>query len=251
MKKISRLFCVMIMSLLLVVPFINVDAAKTTKKTTTTTTTAQTYAVSQDENAVTIHVFYLPTCEHCQHLHEFLAELKEDKDYKDKFNVKDYSVQDSLSMELLDEVRDYFKSTSGGVPYYVIGDQDYEGFGVGKSEAEIKKAIDDLYGSKNYKDVVAAIDDGNIDSLNDDSSNVIGMVVLGLCVVIIIVLIVCSSKNKYYEDDEEDEDTEEETDEEEVKEEPKKEETKKEETSKNQSKSNSSKKKSNAKKTKK
>lgn len=206
MKKFSKLFCVMMISLLLVVPFFNVDASKkTTKKATTTTTTAKTYAVSQDENAVTIHVFYLPTCSHCQALHEFLYELKEDKDYKDKFNVKDYNVQESLSIELLEKVRDYFKSTSDGVPYYVIGEEDFEGFGEGRSEAEIKKVIDDLYGSKNYKDVVSAIDDGNMDSLNDDSSNVVGMIVLGLCVVIIIALLICSSKNKYYEDDEEEE----------------------------------------------
>lgn len=211
MKKISRLFCVMMLSLLLVVPFFNVDAAKkTSKKTTPTTTTAQSYAVSEDEKAVTMHVFYLPTCSHCQDLHEFLAELKEDKDYKDKFNVKDYNVQESLAAELLDKVRDYFHNNGGGVPYYVIGNQDYEGFGE-QSKAEIKKTIDDLYGSKNYKDVVAAIDSGNMDSLKDDSSNIIGMVVLGLCVVIIIVLIVCSSKNKYYEEDEDEEEPEKES----------------------------------------
>lgn len=207
MKKLSKLFCIIMISLLIVVPFVNVSA-KTTKKTTTTTTTAKTYAVSQDEKAVTIHVFYSTTCQHCANLHEFLYELKEDDAYKNKFNVKDYSVSDSLSVELLDEVRAYFKNTSSGVPYYVIGDQDFEGFGVGRSESEIKKAIDDLYGSKNYKDVVAAIDNGEIDSLSDDSSNIVGMVVLGLCVVIIIALIVCSSKNKYYEDDEEDDEEE-------------------------------------------
>lgn len=251
MKKISKLLCVMMMSLLLVVPFLNVDAAtkKATKKTTTTTTTAKTYAVSQDENAVTIHVFYSETCPHCQSLHEFLSELKEDKDYKDKFNVKDYSVSESLNVELLDEVHEYFKYTgNGGVPYFVIGSDPFEGFGEGRSEAEIKKAIDDLYGSKNYKDVVTAIINDEIDSLSDDASNVVGMVVLGLCVVIIIALIVCSSKNKYY--DEEDEDEEEETLEETKKEEVKPAESKKEEVkkdNKNNSKNNSKKKNNNKK----
>lgn len=213
MKKLNKLFCVMMISLLLVLPFANVDAAKTTKKTTTTTTTtAKTYPVSQDEKAVTMHVFYSPTCPHCADLHEFLDELKEDPEYKDKFNVKDYNLSDdSLAMELFQKVSDYFKYTNGGVPYYVIGDVDDSGFGT-SSASSIKKTIDDLYGSKNYKDVVAAIDSGNLDSLNDDSSNIIGMVVLGLCVVIIIVLIVCSSKNKYYDEDDEEEleDTEEE-----------------------------------------
>ncbi|MCX4248566.1 MAG: DsbA family protein [Bacilli bacterium] len=219
MKKFSKLLCVIMMAIVLVVPFANVNAAKTTKKTTTTTTTASTYAVSNDEKAVTIYVFYSPTCPHCQDLHEFLSELKEDKDYKDKFNVKDYSVAESLNLELLDEVHDYFKySGNGGVPYYVIGDEPFEGFG-DSTKAEIKKTIDDMYGSKNYKDVVNAIINDEVASLSDDANNVIGMVVLGLCVVIIIALIICSSKNKYYEDDENDEDEEEtETKVEEVKE---------------------------------
>ena len=82
MKKFSKLFCVIIMAILLVVPSASVFAAKTTKKTTTTTTTSATYAVSEDEKAVTMHVFYSPTCGHCAALHEFLGELKEDKDYK-------------------------------------------------------------------------------------------------------------------------------------------------------------------------
>ena len=204
MKKFSKLFCVIIMAILLVVPSASVFAAKTTKKTTTTTTTSATYAVSEDEKAVTMHVFYSPTCGHCAALHEFLSELKEDKDYKDKFNIKDYNVSDSLNIELLDEVRDHFKNAGDGVPYYVIGDVDFEGFGE-SSKAEIKKTIDDMYGSKNYKDVVNAIVKDEVGTLSDDANNVIGMVVLGLCVVIIIVLIICSSKNKYYEDDLEDE----------------------------------------------
>ena len=98
MKKFSKLFCVIIMAILLVVPSASVFAAKTTKKTTTTTTTSATYAVSEDEKAVTMHVFYSPTCGHCAALHEFLGELKEDKDYKDKFNIKDYNVSDSLNI---------------------------------------------------------------------------------------------------------------------------------------------------------
>ena len=38
MKKFSKLLCVIMMAIVLVVPFANVNAAKTTKKTTTTTT---------------------------------------------------------------------------------------------------------------------------------------------------------------------------------------------------------------------
>lgn len=207
MKKFSKLFCVMIMSLLLVVPFLNVDAAKTTKKTTTTTTTASTFAKSEDEKAVSVYVFYLTTCPHCQELHEYLSELKEDKDIKDKFNVIDYEVSSSVNLEILNKVRAYFKDTGNGVPYFVIGDEDFTGFGE-SSKSEIRKTIEDFYGSKNYQDVVAAVINGTTDSLDDGSSNIIGVVVLGLCVVIIIALIICSSKNKYYEDDEEEEEEE-------------------------------------------
>ena len=159
-----------------------------------------------------------------------------------KFNIKDYNVSDSLNIELLDEVRDYFKNAGDGVPYYVIGDVDFEGFGE-SSKAEIKKTIDDMYGSKNYKDVVNAIVKDEVDTLSDDANNVIGMVVLGLCVVIIIVLIICSSKNKYYEEENEDEEETESKEKEEEKVSEKKSESKTNTSSKKNSKNANSKKK--------
>ncbi|MCH5167097.1 MAG: hypothetical protein J1F35_04305 [Erysipelotrichales bacterium] len=204
MKRLSKLFCVLMVALMLVMPF-NVNAAKTTKKTTTTKTTTTeitTFAKSQDEGAINVYVFYWSACSHCKELHEYLAELKEDKDIKDKFNVVDYEVTNSDNNELMQEVIEYFNANVKGVPFYVIGDQYFNGFGE-SSKATLVSAIEDAYTSKNYQDVVAAVVSGDVDSLYDDkSSDIVGMVVLGICVVIIIALIVCSSKNKYYDEEE-------------------------------------------------
>lgn len=212
MKKVFKLFCVLMVSIMLVMPFNYVDA-KTTKKTTTTkatTTTGLTFENSQDEKAINIYVFYSSTCPHCQELHEYLAELKQDKDIKDKFNVVDYEVsgQGNPNASLLQEVKSYFNVSDSYVPFYVIGNEDYTGFGESSKET-LKKAIEDAYSSSSYKDIVAAIVDGNTDLLNseDEGNSIVGMIVLGVCVVIIIALVVCSSRNKYYDDEEDEEDT--------------------------------------------
>ena len=206
MKKFSKLFCVLMMTLMLVMPFAGVDAKTTTKKKTTTTTTTSTATKSTDENAINVYVFYSSTCPHCKDLHAYLDELKNDKDVRDKFNIVDYEVSTAENIDLMNKVSDYFKANITGVPFYVIGDKYFEGYS-DNSKSSILDAIKDNYGSSKYKDVVASVLDGTAGELDDQGSNVVGMVILGITVVIIIVLIVCSSKNKYY-DDEEESDTE-------------------------------------------
>lgn len=221
MKRICKLLCVLMVALVLVAPVTGVEAKK---KTTTTTTTAPVKA-----GAVNVYVFYSPTCPHCADLHTFLDELKEDKEYKDLFNVVDYDVATSdTNRQLWQKVGEYFEVNVDGVPFYVIGDQYYEGFGDSAKDT-LKTAIKNAANDKKYRDVVDGIGKGEITKTISEEkgekkgNNVVGMVILAITVVIIIILIVCSSKNKYYDDEEDDDDdVEEETVKEEVVEETKK-----------------------------
>ena len=204
MKRIGKLLSVVMIALVLLMPFNVLAKKKTTTTTTTATTTTTTiYQKSKDEKAVNVYVFYSSTCQFCQALHAYLAELKENKDIKDKFNVVDYEVSSQFNKALMLDVADYFNHSIEGIPLYVIGDQIFEGFG-DTYKSQIVKAIEKAYDNKKYKDYVAAIESGDLDSL-EDSNDVVGIIVLGICVVIIIALIVCSSKNKYYEDEEDEE----------------------------------------------
>lgn len=206
MKRICKLFCVLMVALMLLAPVTGVYAKK---KTTTTTTTA-----AVKEGAVNVYVFYSPTCPHCSDLHAYLAELGEDKEYKDLFNVVDYDVvSNQTNYDLWEKVAEYFGVKVDGVPFYVIGDQYYEGFGDSAKDT-IKAAIKNSHNDSKYLDVVDGIGKGEITGEKNNSedkkgNNMVGMIILAITVVIIIILIVCSSKNKYY-DDEEDDDEEEE-----------------------------------------
>lgn len=216
MKKICKLFCVLMVALMLLAPVTGVYAKK--KTTTTTTTTA-----AVKEGAVNVYVFYSPTCPHCSDLHEYLAELGEDKEYKNLFNVVDYDVVSSqTNYDLWEKVAEYFGVKVDGVPFYVIGDQYYEGFGDSAKDT-IKAAIKNAHNDSKYLDVVDGIGKGEITGQKEETedkkgNNMVGMVILAITVVIIIILIVCSSKNKYYDDEEDDDEDLEETKEVEVKE---------------------------------
>lgn len=208
LKKFSKLLCVFLVALMVLVPTFNVSA-KTTTTTTTTTTTQNgyyyTYEESSDENAINVYVFYQATCTHCKDLHEYLQELKSDDEVKDKFNVVDYEVlYDEENKELMYEVAEYFDFELKGVPLYVIGNEYWSGFPEDGSTSTLKQDIIDAYNDSNYTDVVSGIAAGVItEDTSKLGSNVVGIIILAITVVIIIALIILSSKNTYYDEEEE------------------------------------------------
>lgn len=213
MKKIV---CLMMAALMFVFPFISVNAEEAPKE------------------KVKVHIFYSETCSFCKALHEFTDELAEDKEYKDMFEVVDYSLSDSANSVLMDEVGSYFGDDTGSVPYYVIGDETFIGFSVESSADKIKDAIEEAYNDEEYTDIVSSIADGSLD-IDDsklteedddkDDNDTVGYVILAITAVIVIVIICSRSGESYYdensieEDVEEEEVVEEEVEEEEVEEE--------------------------------
>lgn len=207
MKKISKLLCVFLVALMVLVPTFSVSAKKTTTTTTTTTTTNgyyYTYEKSSDENAINVYVFYQATCTHCKDLHEYLQELKGDDEVKNKFNVVDYEVSNSTENNtFMYEVAEYFDYNLNGVPFFVIGDEYWSGFPSDASSSTLKQDIIDAYNDSNYTDVVGKLADGSLSENNSKmGSNIVGIIILAITVVVIIVLIVLSSRNTYYDEEE-------------------------------------------------
>lgn len=211
MTNMKKFFAMLLMVILVLSPVVYVDA-KTTKKTTTTTTSAKT-----QKEPVNVYVFYGETCPHCESLHTYLDSLKDDKTVNYMFEVVDYEVwSNETNYNLMLQVGEYFEADITGVPFYVVGEKYYSGFG-DSSQDSLLAAIKEAYNNTDYKDIVAGIGTGEISgtaSENDDSKKAndkVGMIILGITVVIVIILIVSSSKNKYYDDEDEENDEEEQT----------------------------------------
>ena len=197
-KHLKVLLC-----LLLVVPFMNVYAAK--DKTT-----------EAKRDPINFYIFYGSTCTHCADLHEYTAELEEDKDYNYMFNIVNYEVwDDAENQNLMIKTYQYFGETDTnamGVPLYVIGNYHSSGFPNKQSHPtqyeeavnEIKDAIKKAYEDDSYVDIVAGIGSGNIEVDEQEvdtkkKSDITGYIVLGIAAVIVIGIIFARSRNTYYE----------------------------------------------------
>lgn len=214
----KKFLSIVLMVLLVMSPVMVVEAKTTTTKSTTTaakkTTTKATKKTTpkkttteeakEDKNPINIYVFYSSSCPHCQDLHSFLNELKEDKTYGDMFRVVDYEVSEKGNSDIVFSVANHFnykeedgKSYGGGVPAYVIGNKFMVGYGSTMAD-EVKAAIKAAYDEQPIDEVAKLISEMS----NKKDNNAIGYIVLAVATVIIIAVIYSSSKNKYYDDEE-------------------------------------------------
>jgi thiol-disulfide isomerase/thioredoxin len=229
----KRFFKTLLVLVLILMPITFASA----KKTTTTT------AAAQPTGKVTMYVFYGNGCPHCEELEEYIATtLKKDSRVKDYLEVKYYETwYDETNQQVLTTIGSALGVDIKGVPFVLIGDDYFSGYGSQMNE-EIVSKIQAQKDNSKYVDVVAAvtaqtkvypnesnpeagIDAG--DSEKDDSkkNDVIGIVILGVTVVIILAIIFTKHSDDAEEDEaDEKEDTEDEVDEEEVEESEEKEE---------------------------
>jgi len=230
MKKFLKGLLILMLA---VIPFITVDA----KKSTTTT--------EAKGEPITFYEFYGSTCPHCQELNEWIdTVLEKDKDYNYKYKLVRYEVwNDQTNATLMQNVGSYLGIEVRGVPFMVIGKETLSGFSSASSPAEIKKLIDQAYNANKegkYEDVVAGIGEGKISIEEKDKTtpedkkknDFVGYIITGVIAIIIIAIIFGRSKTSYIpevEDEEEVEETKEEETESEDEEEVVEEETEEEE----------------------
>lgn len=108
-----------------------------------------------DHAKINVYIFRGSGCSHCYDALNFLYGL--DGEYDDYFKVVTYEVwQDSNNAALAKDVANKLGAEFGGVPYIVIGDKSFAGFGEDTGVNIINTALD-FYKSKDYKDVVASV----------------------------------------------------------------------------------------------
>ena len=103
-------------------------------------------------NKVDIFVFYGEGCPHCEHLFEYLSRLGNDPEYMYKFTIIKYNVWGNKdNLDLLYKAQDHFGlEHSKGVPFFIIGNNYYLGFGdpdnmSESTDKEFKEAIKNAY----------------------------------------------------------------------------------------------------------
>ena len=230
----KRFFKTLLVLLLVLVPVTFANA----KKTTTTTT-----ASAKAPNTVNIYVFYGDGCPHCADLEDYIKNnLKKDSRVKDYINVTYYETwYDTTNQQFLSVVAQTLGVEIKGVPFMLIGDQYFSGYGSQMNEDIVAKIVEQKQNSK-YVDViekakkasgitpVVSNPETGVESKEDEKTDsgkndTVGIIILGVTVVIIIAIIFTrhtsddeeeieeDSDEEEDEDDDEDEESEEENDE--------------------------------------
>lgn len=109
----------------------------------------------ESDDKINIYLFRGNGCTHCK---AFLTFLSENIDELGKyFNLVSYEIFGSQeNSKLMSEVSKFFGEEATGVPYIVIGEEYFAGYGSGLNE-DIKKAIKEAYESKDRYDVMEEI----------------------------------------------------------------------------------------------
>ena len=89
--------------------------------------------VTYDKNKVNIYFFWGSTCPHCKAEFAFFDEIKEE--YGDYYNLYTYEVWENPDNEkIMNKFADALNEEVTGVPYTVIGDVSFTGFGESSKE---------------------------------------------------------------------------------------------------------------------
>lgn len=93
--------------------------------------------VTYDKNKVNIYFFWGSTCPHCKAEFAFFDEIKEE--YGDYYNLYTYEVWENPNNEkIMNKFADALNEEVTGVPYTVIGDVAFTGFGESSKEKFIE-----------------------------------------------------------------------------------------------------------------
>ena len=105
----------------------------------------------ENDKQVTIYMFRGSGCGYCKKFLTFLNSIVDE--YGEFFKLESYEVwADKKNAALMEEVADVLETTISGVPFIIIGDQTFPGYS-DRYDESIKKAIKDLYNSKERYDI--------------------------------------------------------------------------------------------------
>ena len=116
-----------------------------------------------NDGKVNIYLFRGQGCAHCKHFLQFVSDTLV-KEYGDYFNLVSYETwHNDDNNHLMEEVKKELSVESPGVPFIVIGDKFFVGYGEARNEAIIN-LIKSEYENSERVDLVRNI-------ISDDSSN--------------------------------------------------------------------------------
>lgn len=99
--------------------------------------------VTYDKNKVNIYFFWGSTCPHCEAEFTFFDEIKEE--YGDYYNLHTYEVlENKENADIMNVFAQALGEKATGVPYTIIGDESFTGFGESSKEKFIN-AIKNKY----------------------------------------------------------------------------------------------------------
>lgn len=99
----------------------------------------------ENNGKVHVYVFWGSTCPHCEELWEYLESLE--KEYGDKFTAYGFEVwrnddNQAIKDKFAEKLGDDKQIGKDTVPYMVIGDTTYLGFGEGKKQEVLDKILE-------------------------------------------------------------------------------------------------------------
>jgi len=129
--------------------------------------TADLSDYKETEDQAIIYMFRGKGCSYCRSFLNFLNSIV--KEYGTYFRLVSYEVlYEKENNTLMQEVASTLGKTVEGVPFIVIGDKIFDGYGASYDES-IKSAIKEEYNNKNSNDVMKKL--GKENQIKEESSN--------------------------------------------------------------------------------
>lgn len=137
---------------------------------------------------VKVYFFHSDSCGYCQAALEFFDSIE--TEYGDKFDLVKYEVSSEENWNLLETVLAKVGKEFEGVPFFVIGDKTFVGYG-GDSDSKIISAIETVYEQTDRYDVMLA--ESNLTTKNN--TDVVSYIVMAALIAgSTILLIVAKAK---------------------------------------------------------
>lgn len=145
----------------------------------------------ETEDQVMVYFFRGSTCNHCHDAVEYFNSIL--KEHGSKFKMRSYEVYENAdNQKLKDKVVKFFKDQAPGVPYIIVGESTFYGFGEETGE-KILAAIESEYRSSEKYDMFEAMEKHDEEA---SKNNGVVMGIMGVvCVVAVIVLIYIARKD--------------------------------------------------------
>ena len=141
------------------------------------------FAVPCQAEAKTVNVYFFRSnsCGYCAAAKEFFETLKEDEEYKDLFEIKDFEVSSTKNSNLMYDAAEIMGDTLRGVPYIVIGNESWNGYSSTYDE-DLKEKIKEVSSDENFEDPLATLI-ADFEAGGDD-----GLIILGIIAGVIVVV---------------------------------------------------------------